>query len=206
MQPGELLFWQGQTCKSLYAVKSGSFRCFIADADGSEQNIGFYLPGEFMGLDAFQHGRFTCSTVSLETSTVCELPLAHLYDLCLRTPSLQRQLMWIVGKAIAADHDKILLAHRPAKQRMASFLMILSQRYAVLGYSRTHFNLSMSRYDIANFLGMTIETVSRQLGLLGRLGIITVKQRRVRINDLQALRLIADASQQNYAAGRAAAG
>lgn len=205
LQTGEILFGQGQTCGSLYAVKSGSFRCFIANMDGEEQTIGFYLPGELMGLDAFQHGRFNCSTIALETASVCELPLAHLHDLCSRTPSLQKQLMRIVGKEIASDHDKILLGHRPAKQRMATFILTLSQRYAVLGYSRTLFNLSMSRYDIANFLGMSIETVSRQLSALSGQGIVTVKQKKVRINDIEALRLIAASCQHACAGGRAAA-
>jgi len=189
---GELLYWRGLSCESLYAIKSGSFRCFIADAEGGEQTIGFYLPGELMGLDAYQHGRFNCSAMALETASVCELPLTELHELCARIPGLQQQLMRILGKEIASDHDKILLGHRPAKQRMATFLLMLSQRYAALGFSSTLFNLTMSRYDIANFLGLTIETVSRQLGLLGQLGLITVKQRGVRINDIAALRTMVE--------------
>lgn len=192
LHAGELLYWRGQSCESLYAIKAGSFRCFVASADGEEQTIGFYLPGELMGLDAYQHGCFNCSAMALETASVCELPLAELNGLCNRIPALQQQLMRILGKEIASDHDKILLGHRPAKQRMATFLLMLSQRYAALGFSSTLFNLTMSRYDIANFLGLTIETVSRQLRLLGQLGVITVKQRGVRINDIDALRMIVE--------------
>lgn len=193
LQANQLLYWQGQSCENLYAIKSGSFRSFIASSDGEEQTIGFYLPGELMGLDAFQHGRFNCSAMALETASVCELPLAELNALCSRIPSLQQQLMRTLGKEIASDHDKILLGHRPAKQRLATFLLMLSSRYAALGFSSTLFNLTMSRYDIANFLGLTIETVSRQLGLLGQQGIITVKQRGIAINNMQALRLMVNA-------------
>lgn len=193
LQAEQLLYVQGETCESLYAIKSGSFRSFIATADGEEQTIGFYLPGELMGLDAFQHGRFNCSAMALETASICELPLAQLNELCASIPGLQRQLMRTLGKEIASDHDKILLGHRPAKQRMATFLLMLSNRYAALGFSSTLFNLTMSRYDIANYLGLTIETVSRQLGLLGRQGVITVKQRGIMINNMQALRLIVNA-------------
>lgn len=205
LQADQLLYWQGQTCESLYAIKSGSFRSFIPHADGGEQTIGFYLPGELMGLDAFQHGRFNCSSIALETASVCELPLANLNELCARIPSLQQQLMRILGKEIASDHDKILLGHRPAKQRMATFLLMLSHRYAALGFSSTLFNLTMSRYDIANFLGLTIETVSRQLGLLGQQGVITVKQRGIRIDNIEALKLIVDACPQACGASTLAA-
>ncbi len=192
LQSGELLFWQGQTCDRLFALKSGSFRCFIANAAGEEQTIGFYLPGELMGLEAFQHGRFSCSTQALETASVCELPLTELHALCAAIPSLQYQVMRILGKEIKSDHDKILLGHRPAKQRMATFLLMLSRRYAALGFSSTLFNLTMSRYDMANFLGLTIETVSRQLRALGQLGVITVKQRCIQINDLDELKALAE--------------
>ncbi len=194
LQTNELLYGQGQDCESLYAVKSGSFRSFITNLAGVEQTIGFYLPGELMGLDAFQHGRFTCSTVALETASVCELPLSHLNNLCARIPSLQTQLMRILGKEIASDHDKIiLLGHRSAKEKMATFILMLSSRYTALGFSSTQFNLSMGRQDIANFLGLTIETVSRQLTYLSRQGVITVKQRGIQIDNLDLLKTIVNA-------------
>ncbi len=191
LQADELLYWQGSACKSLYAIKSGSFRSFITDADGMEQTIGFYLPGELMGLDSLQHGRFTCSTIALETASVCELPLTNLNELCIQIPSLQTQMMRILGKEIASDHDKIiLLGHRSAKERMATFLLMLSHRYTALGFSSTQFNLTMSRHHIANFLGLTIETVSRQLAYLSQQGVITVKQRGIQINNLGLLNTI----------------
>ncbi|WP_020484639.1 fumarate/nitrate reduction transcriptional regulator Fnr [Methylomonas sp. MK1] len=191
LQIDDLLYRQGDTCRSLYAIKSGSFRSFIANAEGEEQTMGFYLPGELMGLDSLQYGRFTCSTVALETASVCELPLSNLNELCGKIPSLHSQLMRILGKEIASDHDKIiLLGHRSAKERMATFLLMLSQRYAALGFSGTAFNLTMSRLHIANFLGLTIETVSRQLAYLSQQGIISVKQRGIKIHNLGALKTV----------------
>ncbi len=194
LQLDDLLYWQGDNCQSLYAIKSGSFRSFITNADGEEQTIGFYLPGEVMGLDSLQHGRFTCSAMALETATVCEVPLSNLNPLCAKIPRLQNQFMRIMGKEIASDHDKILLlGHRSAKERLATFLLMLSQRYAALGFSSTVFNLTMSRLHIANFLGLTIETVSRQLSYLSQLGVITVKQRGIQINNLDLLKTIVNA-------------
>ncbi|MDD2722599.1 MAG: helix-turn-helix domain-containing protein [Methylovulum sp.] len=191
LQFDDFLYLLGEECRCLYAVKSGSFRSFIANGDGLEQTIGFYLPGEIMGLDALQHDRFSCSTIALETSTVCEVPLSRLNSLCNEIPGLQMQMMRILGKEIASDHDTIvLLGHRTAIERVATFLLMLSQRYAALGFSSTTFNLSMRRQDIANFLGLTIETVSRQLAELSKQGIITVKQRIIKINDLPSLKTI----------------
>lgn len=191
IQMDEYLYLQGDACQHLFAVKSGSFRSFITDDNGNEQTIGFYLPGELMGMDALQHGRTTCSIIALETSTTCELPLSRLNELCMEIPGLQGQVLRILGKEIASDHDKIiLLGHRSAKERMATFLLMLSSRYAALGFSSTEFNLSMRRQDIANFLGLTIETVSRQFTELNKDGIITVKQRSIQINNMAALKTI----------------
>ena len=187
----EFLYYQGSECLSLYAVKSGSFRSFIANSDGSEQTVGFYLPGELIGLDSLQSGRSTCSLIALETCSVCELPLSRLTALCSEIPGLQFQMMRIMGKEIASDHDKILtLGHRSARGRIAGFLLTLSRRYCALGFSGTEFNLSMRRQDIANFLGLTNETVSRQLADLNKKGVITVRRRGVLINDLRELKTI----------------
>jgi len=189
----EFVYRQDGLCQSLYAVKSGSFRSFIANVDGSEQTIGFYLPGELMGLDSLKNGRFHCSVIALETATVCELPLPRLNELSARIPNLQAQLMRIVGTQIVSDHDKIvLLGNRSAIEKMATFLLMLSQRYNALGFSSTEFNLTMRRHDIANFLGLTIETVSRQLANLSKQGVITVKQRGILINNLATLKSIVE--------------
>jgi CRP/FNR family transcriptional regulator len=194
----EYLYRQGDQSQSLFAVKSGSFRSFISDKDGIEQTIGFYLPGELMGLDALQNGQFTCSVVALETSAVCELPLPRLNELAHKIPGLQAQLLRIIGKEIASDHDKIVLGHRTAKEKMASFLLMLSRRYHALGFSSTEFILTMPRHDIANFLGLTIETVSRQMTDLIKAGTISVKQREVQINSLDTLKAIVEPCLSNH--------
>ena len=154
LQTDDCLYWQGDECQSLYVVKQGSFRSFITDQNGNEQTLGFYFPGELMGLDALNHKRFTCSTVALETGSACELALSRLNDLCSKIPNLHTQMLRIVGKEIASDHELIvLLGQHSAKERMAIFLLSLSCRYGALGFSSTKFNLSMPRHDIANFFG-----------------------------------------------------
>lgn len=193
LKTNDYLFAQGSDCQHLYAVKSGSFRSFILNADGLEQTIGFYFPGEIMGLDALQNGQFNCSTIALETGSVCEVPISQLNELCSKIPGLQMQMLRILGKEIASDHEKILLlGHRTARERVVTFLLMLSRRYGALGFSATTFNLSMSRQDMANFLGLTIETVSRQLTELNKQGIIAVKQRSVQIYNMALLTSIVE--------------
>lgn len=193
IKPDEYLYRQQDQAQSVFMVKTGSFRSFVSNTNGVEQTIGFYLPGELMGLDALQNGQYHCSVVALETATICELPLSRLQNLCSKIPSLQSQLMHIIGREILAEHDHIvLLGNRSAQEKMATFLLMLSTRYKALGFSSTEFNLSMRRDDIANFLGLTIETVSRQLTELSKMGIITVKQRSVHINNLHSLKAIVE--------------
>jgi CRP/FNR family transcriptional regulator len=195
----DYLYRQDEQCQSVFAVKSGSFRSFVADTEGNEQTIGFYLPGELMGLDALKDGQLHCSAIALETASVCELPLSDLNELCTHIPSLHSQLMRIIGSQIVSDHDKIvLLGNRSAHEKIATFLLMLSQRYNALGYSGTDFNLTMRRHHIANFLGLTIETVSRQLSTLSRDGVITVKQRGIHINNIDMLKTIVEPCLPNH--------
>ena len=188
---GESLFTKNEPCLSLFAVKSGSFRRFVMSADGTEQTLGFYLPGELIGLDALFDGNFTFSVDALETSSVCELPLPRLNELCAKIPNLQYQLTRILSKEISTNHEQMfLLSNNSAKIKVATFLLMLSKRYGALGYSHTHFNLSMPRQTIASFLGLSNETISRQLTSLCKEDIILVNQRAIQINNLGLLQAI----------------
>ncbi|MBK8816082.1 MAG: helix-turn-helix domain-containing protein [Methylococcaceae bacterium] len=190
----EYLYRQEDQCTSLFVVKSGSFRSFIWNVNGGEQTIGFYLPGEIMGLDALrQQSKYHCTTIALETASVCEFPMARLNELCGKIPKLQMQLMCVIGSHIVSEQNNIvLLGNRSATEKVVTFLLMISSRYNALGYSSTEFNLTMPRHDIANFLGLTIETVSRQLGCLTKSGAITIKHRGVQINDMDKLKNIVE--------------
>jgi CRP/FNR family transcriptional regulator len=191
LQTGETLYAKNDRCLSLFAVKSGSFRRFITNEQGVEQTMGFYLPSEIMGLDALFEGKFGYHVTALETSSVCELPLSGLNELCIQMPSLQHQLNRILSKEISDIHQQLsILGNTSAKAKMAMFLLMLSRRYASLGYSNTTFNLSMRRQDIGNFLGLSNESISRQLTALSKEKIITVQQRAINILDLNLLQSI----------------
>ena len=189
LNPDEYLYRQADQAESLYVVKTGSFRSVILEVDGTEQTDDFYLPGGLMGLDALQGGTYRCSVVALETATVCELPLARLIELCTKIPSLQSQLLNIIGLQIAYHHDRIALVGNPsASEKMAIFLLMLSKHFSAMGYSSTEFNLTMQRHDIASFLSLSIETVSRQLTRMKKSGVISVKRRGIQINNLDLLK------------------
>jgi CRP/FNR family transcriptional regulator, anaerobic regulatory protein len=189
LKPYEYLYRQEDQANSIYVVKSGSFRSIRLDSEGIEQTVDFYLPGEVMGLDALEKGHFLCSVTALETSAVCELPLHGLNHLCAKIPSLQSRLMRIIGAQISAHHEHIaMLANPSASAKLGAFLMMLSQRYGILGYSKTEFNLPMDRQGIASFLSLTVETVSRQFTYLKNAGIISVKRRGIQINNLDSLK------------------
>lgn len=189
VRENRILFRQADFSTSLFVVKSGSFRGFIRERDGEEQTIGFYLPGDLLGLDALQKSdRHHCSVEALETSSVCELPRPQWEHLCLTSPAIRLQFLRMIGEHIVADqNNRVLLGNRTAIEKVAAFLLALSGRYHALGYSRKEFNLSMPRHDIANYLGLSLETLSRQLSQLIKAGAISVKHRDICIKDIHLL-------------------
>ncbi|MEE9157532.1 MAG: fumarate/nitrate reduction transcriptional regulator Fnr [Gammaproteobacteria bacterium] len=195
LKRGEYLYRQGDPLRGLYAVRSGSLKIFISAQDGAEHVVGFYLPGELLGLDAMGWDCHTCAAVALETTSVCELPYDRLEELCHQLPSLQHQLLRIVGKEVSADHEQLLLlGERSAEERIATFVLNLSTRFGERGFSEKEFNLSMSRHDIASYLGLAVETVSRLFTSFSKEGLLSVERRNVRMLDFPRLRSMASGS------------
>jgi CRP/FNR family transcriptional regulator len=192
LQRGAHFFRQGDELRALYVVKSGSVKSYITAPDGTEQVIGFYFPGELLGLDALEHRRHTSSAVTLERTALCEMPYARFEELCFHVPHMTRQILAQAGRELAHDHEiQLLMGQKGMEERLALFLVNLSLRHQERGFSATEFNLSMSRYDIANFLGVAAETVSRSLSRFEKEGLVKVDRKLVRVLDLPRLRLIA---------------
>lgn len=192
VEKGEYLFRLGEDFSSLYAIRSGSLKTFTSQSDGQEQVIGLHLPGELIGLDAIGENRHGCSALALETTSICEIPYDHLEPLSREIPGLQRHLFRLMSAEIQHDQCHMtVLARMPVENRLASFLINLAERYKLRGYSASEFNLSMSRGDIANMLGMAMETISRLLGNFQDQGLIQVERKHIRILDAPALRSIA---------------
>ncbi len=188
LQSGELAYHAGDASHALYAVKSGSLKIVMSALDGEEQIIGFSMPGELFGFDGIQNGH-TCTAVALERTNICELPLDSISEISKEIPSLNRELYKVMAHEISLDQSMLLLlARRNAEDRLAAFLLSLSQRFANRGFSEVDFTLSMSRHDIANYLGLAAETVSRLFSRLADGGLLSVNGRKIKIHNLQGLR------------------
>lgn len=185
---GEHLFRVGEPFSQLYAVRSGVFKSYALDEDGKEQVLGFHLPGELMGLDAIHPGTHRCAAMALDTAQVCALPFDELSELAQEVPALQATLFRLLSKEISDKSE--LAADHTAEQRIASFLLALSRRYKLRGYSAAEFVLTMHRRDIANYLRLATETVSRVFKRFQDSGWIAVDRRHVRLLDTDALKAL----------------
>lgn len=185
---GDYLYRSGDKFQSLYAIHSGSFKTQALHEDGREQVTGFQMYGEIIGLDAICTDHHTCEAVALENSEVCELPFNKLEILSRKLPSLQRHLHKIMSREIVRDQGiMLLLGSMRAEERLAVFLLNLSQRFAARGLSPTQFQLRMSRQEIGSYLGLKLETVSRAFSNFQESDLISVKARAVELLDLPGL-------------------
>jgi CRP/FNR family transcriptional regulator len=180
----ERLFRHGDASSSVYVARNGAFKTVSLSEDGDERVVGFHLPGELMGLDALAGGGHRCEAVALDPSEVCEVPMDELADVAAQLPGLQRQLMRVIGQGISLDQDHAeMLSRRHANERIALFLHGLSERLQQIGQSPRRFRLAMTREDIASYLGLAIETVSRGFTRLQDDGVIAVSGRQVEVRE-----------------------
>jgi CRP/FNR family transcriptional regulator len=188
LQRGDHIFRTGENFRSLYVVKTGSVKTYSQCQDGSEQVVGFHLPGEILGLDAIQADKHGCSARVLETSAICELPFLRLEELAGDMPSLRHQLFRLLSKEIGQDTEMLaLLGKSTAEERLAAFLLSLSNRFKRRGFSATDFFLSMSRQEIGSYLGLALETVSRLFTRFQEDGLLKVERKHVQILDTEKL-------------------
>jgi CRP/FNR family transcriptional regulator len=184
----DLLYRMGDPFASIYAVRSGHFKTYQVNAEGVEQITGFPMSGDFLGMDAIGTECHPSFAVALEDSELCEIPFARLETLLSEIPTLLRRFHRSLGQEISREQSSmLLLGNLRAEQRFASFLVNVSHSYRQRGYSPTRFVLRMTRQDIGNYLGLTIESISRLLAKFTRIGWIRVKQREIELLDLPGL-------------------
>ncbi len=186
---GAALFHAGDRLRSLYAVRFGFFKTTISSEDGREQLTGFQMGGELLGIDAISNDQHVCDAIALEDSEVCPIQFSQLEKLSREMPSLQHNLNRILSQEIVRDHEMLLLmGNLNAEERMAAFLLNLSTRMAIRGYSPTAFVLRMTREDIGSYLGLRLETICRAIAYLRDDGIVRICGRAVEILDIERLR------------------
>lgn len=186
---GAHIFRTGDAFRAIYAVRAGSVKTVWVDADGREQVLGFYLPGEMIGLNAIYPEQYPCDAIALEPTQLCRFSFPAMSALAARLPSVQKHLFRMLSKEIGTA--SLLAGDHTADQRVAAFLMDLSERLAQRGFSPTELHLSMSRSDIANYLRLAAETVSRVLGRFRDQHLLQIDSREVRLLDAARLRDVA---------------
>ncbi len=190
LHAGEHVFREGDAFEAIAAVRAGTVKTYVIDRDGHEQVLGFHLPGEVIGLDAIDGDRYPCNAVALDTVMLCRFSFPRISVLAARLPGLQQHLFRLMSRDIG--RASLLAGDYSADQRMAAFLIGLSRRLAARGFSPDRFQLTMARTDIANYLRLAPETVSRVLKRFQHDGLIHVDRRelellgRKRLEDMAA--------------------
>ncbi len=196
IQKHQVIFQAGRPLTSLYAIRTGSLKSYMLSEKGEEQITAFHLPGDIVGFDSiFSMQHFTFSQ-ALETTMVCEIPFKILEELNNKFPTLRRKIISLMSQEIQSYQRMILLLSKmSAETRLAAFIKNLSNRYSARGFSAREFRLTMTRTDIGNYLGLTVETISRLLGRFQKMGILNVQGKYITILDMDALTKLAIISQ-----------
>ena len=186
---GESLFHAGEAFTALYAVRTGFFKTVVSAADGREQVTGFQMAGELIGLDGISTDHHSCDAIALEDSQVCMIPYSQLETLSREVTLLQHQFHKIMSREIVRDHGvMMLLGSMRAEERLAAFLLNMSQRFTARGFSPSEFHLRMTRDEIGSYLGLKLETVSRAFSRFQEDGLVAVQQKHIRILDTPGLK------------------
>lgn len=193
VQAGQALYREGDAFEFIYAVRSGTFKTVVALPDGREQVTGFHMAGELMGLEGLASGSHAGTAVALEDAIVCAIPYAHLNELAMADSAMQHVVGRLMSRQIVREQSlMVLLGSMDAEQRLAAFLLNLSQRLKARGYSAAEFHIRMSREEIGSYLGMKLETVSRAFSHLQRQRLLQVDKKHIRILDAAALTRLVD--------------
>ncbi len=182
LDQGSVLYRDGDGFQALYVVRSGSLKTFVLNEAGEMQILGFHLPGEIVGFDALATDRHVSHAEALEPSSICELPYTRLQQVAAEVPGLHRQLMRVISREVVEEHrHTVMMGRQQAQEQLAIFLKSLTDRYQRLQRNGTTLTLPMSRYDIANYLGLVVETVSRLFSRMKEMGVLEVDRKSVRI-------------------------
>jgi CRP/FNR family transcriptional regulator len=186
---GHNLYRSGDNFEAIYAIRSGFFKTDVLLEDGRDQVTGFQMAGEILGMDGISTEVHTCNAMALEDSEVCVVPFAQLEELSREVQTLQRHFHKVMSREIVRDHSvMMLLGTMRAEERLAAFLLNLSQRFTMRGYSAAEFHLRMTREEIGSYLGLKLETVSRAFSHFQEQGFISVQQKHIRILDIAGLK------------------
>ena len=188
---GDYLYRVGDSFDAIYAIRSGFFKTDVLLEDGREQVTGFQMGGELLGLDGISTEHHTCNAIALEDSEICAIPFSRLEVLSREIHTLQHHFHKVMSREIVRDHGvMMLLGTMRAEERLAAFLLNLSQRFTARGFSHAEFYLRMTREEIGSYLGLKLETVSRAFSKFQEEGYIAVQQKHIRILNVNGLKAL----------------
>ena len=185
LRKGEHLILEGDAFKSVFIVRSGALKAYMATSEGEEQVTGFFLPSEMLGVSGVDRGVYPISALALETTMICEIPYERLELLSEELPDLRRQVLKAVGRRLREDqYMKFLLSKKNADERVATFIINLATKFGRRGFSLQAFRLVMSRGEMGNYLGLAVETVSRVFSRFQKIGLINANGKEIEITNL----------------------
>lgn len=184
---GEAIYHAGSPFRGIIALRSGSAKLLSFDQSGNELVVDFILPGELLGFDGLSSQIHNCTAIALETVNYCHLPAHKIEMLAIKTPGLSQALLQRSCDQYDSQVQKMMLSRRSAEARVACFILHISERLRMRGYSEMEFRLSMSREEIGNYLGIAHETVSRIIHHFQALHLIEVKSKQLKILDKKRL-------------------
>jgi CRP/FNR family transcriptional regulator len=188
LRTGRALFHAGQRFEAIYAIRSGSVKTLALAPDGGTSVCGFHIPGDVLGLEGIAHNSYPLSAVALEPTRYCGIPYRALQELSVTHRGLREELPRILSRALVHSQDRTqLVSAKRARARLAAFLADIARRRQRSRLSSMDFRLPMMRVEIASYLRLTIETVSRTLSELQEEAVVTVRGRDIRILDADRL-------------------
>ena len=191
LKRGETLYRAGEKFDAIYAVRSGFFKSRVTYEDGRDQVTGFSMSGEILGMDGIGEGIHNCDAVALEDSEVCSIPYTRLEELSREITGLQRHFHKMMSREIVRESGvMMLLGVMRADERIAAFLLNISQRLGARGFAPLEFHLRMTREEIGSYLGLKLETVSRAFSKFHADGLLDVEQKFVRIKSVEGLQKV----------------
>lgn len=189
---GSTLFQAGEKPRSIYIIRSGALRTYARDSVGAEQILGFHLAGELVGLPALHDERYEVTAEALQTTAICELPFAELEAVSMRVPAMRRHLLRLLSRELQHNQKARLLLSMPrAEVRVAMFINHYRARLSERGFSANRLRFPMSRRELANHLGLAVETVSRALSTFCSKGYIVMYGKEIEVIEPDELRELA---------------
>ncbi len=183
IQKNHIILKKGDKFKFIYAIRSGSIKNYTIDKNGKEQITNFSLSGDIIGFEAIYKNEHSIYSKSLETSMICKIQFNNLNHLINKIPKIKRKLIKLMSYKIYNNNNIIILLKKKAEQKLSTFIYYLSIQFNKRGFSKKEFRLTMTRKDIGNYLGLTVETISRLLRKLQKKNIILIKGKYIIINN-----------------------